>query len=94
MVINIKLTQYMARWKGHLVQLARIPGGHNQASRKSLGRMFQTPNNLGELVYTFPGIIRLVVYVCGVEVAPLMSVDGAEVAFGVVRESARFHKIV
>ena len=72
-----KIGQHVAGWQSHFLEVCRVPGGKNDTA--IVGVVLELVHDLGELVYTLASVVGLCILVFGAKVAPLKTVDGAEV---------------
>mmetsp|Transcript_1744 Transcript_1744/g.4928 ORF Transcript_1744/g.4928 Transcript_1744/m.4928 type:complete len:430 (+) Transcript_1744:290-1579(+) len=84
-VCDIKLGKHMAGRQGHLLQVGRVPSGHDDAPIVRL--VLNLVEDLSHLVDALPRVVVVHRTVRRAEVAPLPAVHGAEVALLAFGES-------
>jgi hypothetical protein len=82
---NVKLRKHVARRQRHFLEISRVPRAQDNPTIVRV--LFQFPHHFGQLVDSLARVVCVAVLVLCAEVAPLETVDGAEVAFFAVREA-------
>lgn len=84
-VRDVELGEHVTRGKGHLVQIGDIPRTEDDAAIE--GILLQLADDFPDLIDALARVVGVAVDVLGAEVAPLETVDGAEVALLSGREA-------
>lgn len=81
----IKLTKHVTGRKSHFVQIAWIPGTHDDASIFRI--VLNLVNAFHELIDTLSSVIRVHIDILGTKVAPLKSIDRSQVTHLAMRQA-------
>ena len=84
---NVELCEHVAWWKRHLFQVCGVPCAEYDAAVVRL--VLQLVDNLCKLIDALACVVCVMSSVLCAEMPPLETIDGAQVAFLVVREAYR-----
>ncbi len=90
-VVDVELAEHVAGRQGHLVEIDGVPGGQDDPAIGGVG--LDLADDIAELVDALARVVVVHGAIGGAEMSPLESVDGSEITFFAMCQSAGIQKL-